>query len=124
MAGRIVVNERASLLAFARPGLGLAYVADFEAAEDLAKGRLESVYEIASGRPRGCTSIFRPGLRLNLSYAHLLIGQSAKGWAPGSKHPSTASRMEYHRFMANDRARGREICSNCSVNDSAFELTR
>ncbi|PWC17087.1 LysR family transcriptional regulator [Brenneria roseae subsp. roseae] len=43
MAGRIVVNERASLLSFARQGLGLAYVADLEAAEDLAEGRLESV---------------------------------------------------------------------------------
>ncbi|WP_213767881.1 LysR family transcriptional regulator [Caballeronia sp. dw_19] len=43
MAGRIVVNERASLLSFARQGLGLAYVADLEAAEDLAAGRLESV---------------------------------------------------------------------------------
>jgi DNA-binding transcriptional LysR family regulator len=43
MAGRIVVNERSSLLAFARQGLGLAYVSDLEAAEDLATGRLESV---------------------------------------------------------------------------------
>jgi len=43
MHGRIVVNDRASLLSFARQGLGLAYVADLEAAEDLASGRLESV---------------------------------------------------------------------------------
>ncbi|NPT34348.1 LysR family transcriptional regulator [Paraburkholderia xenovorans] len=43
MAGRIVVNERASLLTFARQGLGLAYAADVEVAEDLATGRLESV---------------------------------------------------------------------------------
>ncbi|OZI38135.1 LysR family transcriptional regulator [Bordetella genomosp. 10] len=43
MTGRIVVNERASLLSFARQGLGLAYVADLEAAEDLAMGRLQSV---------------------------------------------------------------------------------
>jgi DNA-binding transcriptional LysR family regulator len=43
MAGRIVVNERASLLSFARQGLGLAYMADLEAAADLAAGRLESV---------------------------------------------------------------------------------
>lgn len=43
MAGRVVVNERASLLSFARQGLGLAYVADLEAADDLATGRLESV---------------------------------------------------------------------------------
>lgn len=43
MTGRIVVNERVSLLSFARQGLGLAYVADLEAAEDLATGRLQSV---------------------------------------------------------------------------------
>ncbi len=43
MTGRIVVNERASLLSFARQGLGLAYVSDLEAAEDLATGRLQSV---------------------------------------------------------------------------------
>lgn len=43
MMGRIVVNERASLLSFARQGLGLAYVADVEASDDLAAGRLESV---------------------------------------------------------------------------------
>lgn len=43
MTGRIVVNERASLMSFARQGLGLAYVSDLEAAGDLAKGRLESV---------------------------------------------------------------------------------
>ncbi|ATA18134.1 DNA-binding transcriptional LysR family regulator [Gibbsiella quercinecans] len=43
MPGRIVVNDRASLLSFARQGLGLAYVADIEAADDLAEGRLESV---------------------------------------------------------------------------------
>lgn len=43
MTGRIVVNERASLLSFARQGLGLAYVADLEAAEDLATGHLQSV---------------------------------------------------------------------------------
>jgi DNA-binding transcriptional LysR family regulator len=43
MPGRIVVNERASLLSFARQGLGLAYVADLEVAGDLAEGRLESV---------------------------------------------------------------------------------
>ncbi|PXW24700.1 LysR family transcriptional regulator [Paraburkholderia caballeronis] len=41
--GRIVVNDRSSLLALARRGLGLAYVADLEAAGDLAAGRLEPV---------------------------------------------------------------------------------
>lgn len=43
MPGQVVVNERASLLAFARQGLGLAYVSDLEAAGDLAQGRLASV---------------------------------------------------------------------------------
>lgn len=43
MKGQLVVNERAVLLSFARQGLGLAYVADVEVAEDLAAGRLESV---------------------------------------------------------------------------------
>ena len=43
MEGRIIVNDRSSLLSLARKGLGLAYVADLEAADDLAAGRLESV---------------------------------------------------------------------------------
>lgn len=43
MEGRIIVNDRGSLLSLARKGLGLAYVADLEAADDLAAGRLESV---------------------------------------------------------------------------------
>lgn len=41
--GRMIVNDRAALLSFARQGLGLAYVSDLEAGEDLARGRLESV---------------------------------------------------------------------------------
>lgn len=43
MGGRIIVNDRGSLLSLARKGLGLAYVADVEAAGDLSAGRLESV---------------------------------------------------------------------------------
>lgn len=43
MQGQLVVNERASLLAFARQGLGLAYVSDLEAAGDLSQGKLEPV---------------------------------------------------------------------------------
>lgn len=41
--GKIMVNDRAPLLAFARQGLGLAYMADFEVGHDLATGRLEQV---------------------------------------------------------------------------------
>jgi DNA-binding transcriptional LysR family regulator len=43
IGGRIVVNDRSSLLSLARRGVGLAYMADFEAADDLASGRLKSV---------------------------------------------------------------------------------
>jgi DNA-binding transcriptional LysR family regulator len=43
MLSRLIVNDRASLITLARKGLGLAYVADVEAATDLAAGTLEPV---------------------------------------------------------------------------------
>jgi DNA-binding transcriptional LysR family regulator len=43
MSGRLIVNDRASLISMARKGLGLGYVADVEAAADLAAGTLEPV---------------------------------------------------------------------------------
>jgi len=43
MKSRLIVNDRASLVSLARKGLGLAYVADVEAAADLAAGTLEPV---------------------------------------------------------------------------------
>jgi len=59
MTGRIVVSERASLLSFARQGLGLAYVADVEASDDLAVGRLESVLRNYI-RPSSCMYLYIP----------------------------------------------------------------
>ncbi len=43
MKSRMIVNDRASLVTLARRGLGLVYVADVEAASDLAMGLLEPV---------------------------------------------------------------------------------
>ncbi|HEY0295965.1 MAG TPA: LysR family transcriptional regulator [Bordetella sp.] len=43
MKGQLTVNDRASLLTLACRGLGLAYVSDREAADDLAAGRLQAV---------------------------------------------------------------------------------
>jgi DNA-binding transcriptional LysR family regulator len=43
MLSRLIVNDRASLISLARKGLGLAYVADVEAAADFAAGTLEPV---------------------------------------------------------------------------------
>jgi DNA-binding transcriptional LysR family regulator len=45
MKGRLIVNDWASLLTFARQGLGLAYVMESEARADLAAGRLRSVLQ-------------------------------------------------------------------------------
>jgi DNA-binding transcriptional LysR family regulator len=45
MKSRLIVNDRASLLRFARLGLGLAYVMELDAADDLAAGRLEPVLQ-------------------------------------------------------------------------------
>lgn len=43
MKGRVIVNDRFALISLARRGLGLAYVADAEAQEDIASGRLVSI---------------------------------------------------------------------------------
>lgn len=43
--GHVIVNDRASVAAFARAGLGLAYVAEYEVAGDLAAGRLVPVLD-------------------------------------------------------------------------------
>ncbi len=43
--GALVVNDRHLLVAMARGGQGLAYACDFEVADDLASGRLESVLQ-------------------------------------------------------------------------------
>lgn len=40
-----MVNDRHLLVAMARGGQGLAYACDFEVADDLASGRLESVLQ-------------------------------------------------------------------------------
>ena len=42
MKGRVIVNDRFALVSLARRGLGLAYVADAEAQEDIASGKLVS----------------------------------------------------------------------------------
>jgi len=41
--GRLTINDRSSLLSMARRGLGLVYVSDIEAAEDLQSGNLKSI---------------------------------------------------------------------------------
>lgn len=43
IGSRLTVNDRGALIKFARMGLGLAYVADFEAQRELAAGELEQV---------------------------------------------------------------------------------
>lgn len=43
MKSRLIVDDRASLVSFAREGLGLAYVSDIEAEADVKAGRLETV---------------------------------------------------------------------------------
>ncbi|WP_394071292.1 LysR substrate-binding domain-containing protein [Roseixanthobacter glucoisosaccharinicivorans] len=43
MKGRVIVNDRLALISLTRRGLGLAYVADAEAREDIASGRLVSI---------------------------------------------------------------------------------
>lgn len=43
MPGRLIVNDRASLVSLAKMGLGLAYVSNIEVREELAENQLESV---------------------------------------------------------------------------------
>ena len=52
-AGGLIVNDTTLIAQFAREGLGLAYLADMEIAQDIAGGRLERVLQAFVPRTSG-----------------------------------------------------------------------
>jgi len=77
--GRLIVNDGDLLLAFARSGLGLSYVADIAAATELASGALEQVLQAFLPRTPGLFLYFpqraqdQPKLRAFIDVARAVL---------------------------------------------------